>query len=159
MSDEIQKREIKIEDLQGDEYENLIQDAQAIIAEHDAVSKLILVVGRWRLGDRIVEHFSDRPYGSSVISKLSRDINIDKNTIYKSIKFRKKYPDFIDENGEPCPEVVDFEGVNLTWTKLKNDILPENNCEHEETKTITEIKEITVCKSCGKHLETKTKRQ
>ncbi|MFW6173534.1 MAG: hypothetical protein ACOC5T_07310 [Elusimicrobiota bacterium] len=155
----IEKREVKIEDLQGERYNALIEDAQSIIAEYDAASKMILVIGRWHLGDRIVEHFSDRPYGSSVLSKLSRDINIDKNTIYKSIKFRKKYPNFIDDEGNACPEVIDFEGVNLTWTKIRDDVLPENDCEHEETKIITEVKKIEVCKSCGKHLKTNKTRK
>lgn len=148
MSD-IQKKKIELEDLQGEEYGYFVEEAQSILQVHRQYAKIIRAVGYWRLGERIIEQFSDREYGDGVIKKLSRDIGIDQNTIYASIRFRKRFPEFIDSEGEPQPEAIPYEG-ELTWSAIKNDVLPESNCQHEETKTVTKVTKTEVCKSCGK---------
>jgi len=108
-------------DIQAEWFNHLIDDCQSIIVEAEFTSRWVLVEGYHLLGTRILEEYDnferEKIYGKEIVTRVSESLDKHERTIYRAIKFAKKYPDL----------ALLPEGKNTSWHKICNKYLPEHN--------------------------------
>ena len=124
-------------------YQELIEDCQAIVVEHEFTAKWALIEGHHRLGKRImVEHKNferSKIYGEEIVQSIAKSLGRSQRTIYYAMKFAKEYPDL---NALP-------EGKNINWYSICHKYLEKG----KDTKEIHSLEEkelnMTQCPKCG----------
>ena len=129
------------ETIQTDWYQSLIDDCQSIMVEAEFTSRWVLVEGYHSLGLRILQENDNferqKIYGKEIVTRVSESLNKHERTIYRVIKFAKKFPDL----------ALLPEGKDTSWRKICNDYLPEHKEPHEPF--IDEIETDNECPKCG----------
>jgi hypothetical protein len=109
-------------------YGALIEECIAIHTEYGFLSRWSLVEGYHKLGSRILEendHFErSKIYGKDVVNKVARSVGLSPRTIQYAVQFAKKFPQL---NLLPT-------GKNTTWTRITEELLPENPLPIEKKK-------------------------
>lgn len=114
-------------------FQELLSDCKAIIVEGEFVSRWALIETYHDVGKRILQENDNFKrssiYGKQIARTVGEALNKSERTINYAIAFAKKYPEL---NDAPLEK-------NASWTKVVNELLPENPRE--------EI--IRKCKCCG----------
>lgn len=111
----------------NESYEQLIGECKAILVEFGFRSNIERVRMYHELGSRLIEdnHNFNRKeiYGEGITKKISQELGVGERTIQYAISFAQKYPQIDWESGEMGG--LPF-GKALTWTKVVQELLPEN---------------------------------
>ncbi len=139
------------------QYQHLLEELTAIVAETKFNMEMELVKGKWMLGRTIVEYGPKIEYGKAVVSKLSEDLGLSEREIYYCIKFAKKFPNLMEPGTDNFKiEEIPVEGKTVHWSKIKKKALTESsrskNCDHNKTKIVHTKRKV--CKNCGEVLDT-----
>ena len=138
----------EIIEIKKDEwYQELVEEGKAIMTEAVFTSRWALVEGYWNLGKLIrdekhLKKWAQKEAGA-VLQGLAKDLGIPMRTLHYALKSYDKYP-----KTSQIPE-----GKNITWNKLTTKYLTgrksekEEECEHEDTYT------ITICRECGQRIK------
>lgn len=138
------------------EYNQLIDECVAVIAELSFSQAMTEIEKRHKVGELIVNSSLYKKYGKGsgdFLDRIAKDLNKSRTWVYESVRFYEKYPDvstFV-ETFRPEKKVI-------RWADVRKVLPTPQVCEH--TKTETETIEITRtrCVDCGKILdEQKTK--
>lgn len=122
-------------ELMEDWYQSLLTDCKAILVEGEFVSRWSLIETYHEVGKRILvenDNFRRKSvYGKQIARRIGKALNKSERTINYAVQFAKKYP-VLDE----IPMAK-----NASWTKVVNELLPENPKPPKEKKN--------KCPECG----------
>ena len=133
---------VEAKEIQTDWYQSLIDDCRSIVVEAEFTSRWVLVQGYHTLGLRILaenDNFErQKIFGKEIVTRVSESLNKHERTIYRAIKFAKKFPDLAT-----LPE-----GKDTSWRKICNEYLPEHK-EPNQPEFDENIETQHECPKCG----------
>jgi len=110
MNTELEKIEVGV--IQGDEYQNLIEECKGIITEGIFKSNWVLVEAYHGLGN-VLRNFKTKSI-TKLVKQVSQDINKSERTLWWAVQFYDK-----------CPELKMLPyGKEVTWRKIVTQYLP-----------------------------------
>ena len=119
-------------------YETLIDECRDVMTEGLFNHKWELIKCYHQLGKRIQDEEENMAI-SSLIKKVSKDLDINERDIWFSVKMVKEYPDV---NSLPDGKAASWTGVK----KLLSGGQTREECAHTTSKT------IQICSGCNKRL-------
>lgn len=119
----------------------LIEELKAIMVEGIFDARQRVIETHWQLGKRLLEEYENfdraRIYGKDIVTTVSQSLSWSEKVVHQSIQFAKKFPNLKDIENLP-------EGKNLSWTKIRNQYLPEKSgTSHEH-----QWEKVLRCKIC-----------
>ena len=138
-------KEIAVKIENEDWYIALVDECSAIISEAMETSRWALVDGYHQLGKRVLEDKANFKKAGiddgGVTQRVALSLGKSTRTIQQAVQFATKYPNVEDIPG----------GKGITWHKVCNTLLIgkelDKECSHGN------LRKITVCSDCGRHIK------
>ncbi len=116
-------------------YQRMIEDCRAIIVETEFTARWTIIEGYHSLGMRILKETENlqrsRIYGNEIVQRVAQSLRKSPRTIWYAIQFARSFPEL---NLLP-------EGKDVSWRKICQKYLPENNTNEEtENRIIVEFR-------------------
>jgi len=138
------------------EYNQLIDECVAVIAELSFSQAMTEIEKRHRVGELIVNSNLYKKYSKGsgdFLDRIAKDLDRGRSWVYESVKFYEKYPDvsaFIS-SFNPEKKVI-------RWADIRKVLPAQKGCQHLHTEVETIQITRTRCLECGKIIdEQKTK--
>jgi hypothetical protein len=138
------------------EYNQLIDECVAVIAELSFSQATTEIEKRHKVGELIVNSSLYKKYGKGsgdFLDRIAKDLSKSRSWVYESVKFYEKYPDVYTfvETFNPGKKVI-------KWADVRKVLPSPSECNHQKTETETIEITRTRCVECGKIIdEQKTK--
>ena len=126
-----------------DFYKRLLSECRPIADDLDK-KRWQLVLVYHKLGSTIKryenEGLMDRRYGDETIKALAQDLNMNHTIIYRAIRLVEIYPTV--ENLKQFKEAHESGGTRLTWTYVRENILPKARKADLKERFLDQLQQI-----------------
>jgi len=112
--------------------ESIVEECISIFVENSFQAKWYRIEAYHQLGKKLLE--VEFPYGSEIVSRVSKSLNIGTRTVYRAIEFAKMFPDL---NMLPA-------GKEVSWSKIIKEYLPAKNLLQAPQKEF-----VFICPKCN----------
>ena len=101
-------------------FETLIESCKVILIERQFNARFEYMASRWEVG-QLVSQYYERYKRDGMLASLSQQLSVGESELYRCVQFYAKFPALDwDSAMQKLPE-----GKNLSWNKVKTDLLPE----------------------------------
>lgn len=122
-------------------FEDLVDQCKTILVERQFNARYEYMASRWEVG-QLVSEFYEAHKRDGMFANLSEQLGIGESELYRCVQFFKKFPALDwDSAMRSLPE-----GKNLSWNKVKTDLLPESTSPQKRRRDIEGA--IKYCCNC-----------
>lgn len=107
------------ESFEESHYENLIEQCKEVLVERQFNARFEYMASRWEVGQLVSEYYESYKR-DGMFASLSEQLAVGESELYRCVQFYKKFPAL---DWDSAMRILP-EGKNLSWNKVKTNILP-----------------------------------